>query len=72
VKRIHTTVGAFQDIAVDFIRTVVPRLRASSDDSSELVRRFLIEQPTGNAQHLAKKAVIGVSPETTFGKCLWP
>ncbi len=70
VYRIFASVGRFDDIAVDFIRTVVPvnRIKRSVP---ERIRLFLEEQPTANAMHLSHKAVVGLLPDKVFAKVLW-
>ena len=72
VKHIRETVGSFRDIQVDFIRTVIPaRLCSPGRDVVELLQAFLTKTPTSNARHLARKAVIGLSPQKLFGKTIW-
>jgi hypothetical protein len=71
VKRVWTKVGSFEDVAVDFIRTVIPSgVRGS--DPVHTIQKFLRERPTPNARHLAGKAVIGVFPRRLFGVVIWP
>jgi hypothetical protein len=72
VKRVFATVGAFDHVPVDFIRTVVPSPRAGRKQSTaQRIRTFLHEGPTANARHLSAKAVVGLSPRTIFGRILW-
>jgi hypothetical protein len=71
VKRVWTSVGAFEHVAVDFIRTVIPSgVRGSNP--FDTIQVFLREQPTPNARHLASKAVIGVFPRRLFRVVIWP
>lgn len=74
VKRITEDIGAFPNIAVDFVRTVVPG--ATSDarpaDAAHALRKFLVRAPTPNAWHLKQKAVIGLHPMDAFGQQVWP
>jgi hypothetical protein len=74
VKRIWATIGSFSNVQVDTVRTVVPGSPGAfgQESSVELIQRFLRSQPTKNAVHLAKKAVIGILPEDLFGLVLWP
>jgi hypothetical protein len=69
-KRIFTNVGKFNDIPVDFLRTVIP---TSVDATSrvELIRAFLRRSPTSNAKYLAQKAVVGLWPEKIYGITIW-
>lgn len=71
VKSTHTTVGSFQDVRVDFVRTVIPKLSATSIPT-ERIRHFLTSRPTPNAAKLATKAVVGLLPEHLFGVAIWP
>jgi hypothetical protein len=72
VKRIHSTVGRFDSIPVDFIRTVIPPPRSGKPHSIEdQLRSFLDTRPTANATHLSQKAVIGLYPPEIFGTTLW-
>jgi hypothetical protein len=72
-KRIVANVGSFQNVPVDFLRTVVPSSVAISKRVGpvEIVRAFLQQRPTPNARHLAAKAVVGLLPEKTFGVVIW-
>jgi len=70
VKRIFSTVGRFDGVAVDFIRTVVP-VERSMRSTADRIRLFLEQRPTANAQHLARKGVVGLLPATLFSKVLW-
>ena len=72
VKRVHATVGAFEAVPVDFIRTVIrPRPSKAKQSVADRVRSFLHERPTANAIHLSRKAVIGLLPDGLFGHVLW-
>lgn len=72
VKRIFATVGAFKNVPVDFIRTLVPPSHENRKLSCvERIEAFLRERPTANAIHLSQKAVVGLSPQALFGKILW-
>jgi hypothetical protein len=70
VKRVWTSVGGFEHVAVDFVRTVIPGVRGF--DPFDTVQIFLRDRPTPNARHLAKKAVIGVFPRRLFRVVIWP
>ena len=74
VKHVRANVGSFQDARVDFVRTVIPgRLQnAQALGSVELLRTFLRQSKTRNAQHLAQKAVIGLAPQGLFEVVIWP
>jgi len=73
VKRISATVGAFPNVAVDFVRTVVPPPYTSMGaDPIDQIRNFLRKPPTANASHLAQKAVIGLMPQSLFSTTVWP
>jgi len=73
VKRVRGTVSGFGDVGVDFVRTVIPvQLCAGVENPVELVRIFLLNPPTPNAQHLSQNAVIGVCPNALFGVAIWP
>jgi hypothetical protein len=74
VKRIWATVGAFNNVPVDFIRTVIPwwLYTGQSHGPVELLRAFLGQPPTANAWHLAQKAVIGLIPQELFSMVVWP
>jgi hypothetical protein len=65
-------VGSFARVHVDFIRTVVPLERGRKGSAAERIRLFLIRRSTGNAKHLAKKAVVGLCPPRLFGRRIWP
>jgi hypothetical protein len=72
VKRIFATVGAFHDVPVDFIRTIVPLSPTRPKPSAaERIKTFLQERPTSNARFLSQKAVVGLSPDRLFDKVLW-
>jgi hypothetical protein len=72
VKRIHTTIGAFPDIQVDFIRTIVPYDPVREQmEGAEQVRGFLGDRPSQNAFHLAKQPVIGLIPDDLFSVIIW-
>jgi hypothetical protein len=72
VKRIHGTVGRFNSVPVDFIRTVIPEQPSGKQRSiEEQIQSFLDTRPTANATHLSKKAVIGLYPSKIFGTTLW-
>jgi len=73
VKSTLATVGSFENVRVDFIRTVVPgKARTSGPHTSiQLLRAFLREPPTENARHLAQKGAIGLLPEELFGVVIW-
>src|SRR6185503_8612564 len=60
VKRAWTSVGGFEHVAVDFVRTVVPSLVSSNKQPVSIIRTFLRRGVTPNAHHLAMKAVIGI------------
>jgi hypothetical protein len=68
------SVGAFPDVRVDFIRTVIP-LRAFHPrvrEPAARIRSFLKQAATANAKHLASKAVVGLLPSSIFGMRIWP
>jgi hypothetical protein len=72
VKRVHAHVGAFKNIPVDFIRTVVPSTELTTEQSiKDRIQSFLRKRPTANSVHLSKKAVVGLLPSELFGKVLW-
>jgi hypothetical protein len=71
VKRVWTSVGGFEHVAVDFVRTVIPS-RVRGSNPLDTIRVFLRERPTPNARHLARKAVIGVFPRRLFTVVIWP
>ena len=73
-KRIVTDVVSFDNIAVDFLRTVVPvRIKGPRPTGViTLLRTFLEQAPTANAKHLARKAVVGLFPREIYGKAIWP
>jgi hypothetical protein len=72
VKRVFATVGAFHDVPVDFIRSIVPFSPAPPKQSAaQMIKNFLLERPTANAKYLSQKAVVGLSPVTLFDKVLW-
>jgi hypothetical protein len=72
-KRIHSDVGRFKNIPVDFLRTVVPaKIRvAKTAGRLAMLAAFLQQGPTPNARHLAKKAVVGLMPKAMFGVIIW-
>jgi hypothetical protein len=72
-KRIVADVVSFDNIAIDFLRTVVPvRMKAPKRTGvMELLRTFLEHAPTANAKHLATKAVVGLFPAEIYGKTIW-
>lgn len=70
VKRISASVGRFSDVPVDFIRTVV-RVDDAKRTVAQRIKFFLEEQPTANAMHLSKKAVVGLMPNALFERVLW-
>jgi len=73
VKSLRTSVGRFQSVVVDFVRTVVPALTCQTyENPVELIRTFLLHPLTDNARHLAQKAVIGLWPDSVFGDIIWP
>ena len=74
LKRIVTDVVSFDNIAVDFLRTVVPvRIKGPRPTGvMTLLRTFLEQAPTPNAKHLARKAVVGLFPREIYGKTIWP
>ena len=51
-------------------------MRSDSDFSkgsaSVRLERYLSNAKTSTAKHLARKAVVGLYPESVFGKVLWP
>ncbi|MGA1987670.1 MAG: hypothetical protein ABSG72_15505 [Candidatus Sulfotelmatobacter sp.] len=72
VKRISAVIGAFANIQVDFVRTIVPYDPACEQMSSvEQVRRFLASKRTRNAFHLAKQPAIGLLPDELFNVIIW-
>jgi hypothetical protein len=65
-------VGAFPNVPVDFLRTVIPtRLHRSDGNAVELIQAFLRKGPTSNARHLQRKAVVGLLPAALFGVVIW-
>src|SRR5262249_16782751 len=72
VKRVWTSVGGFGEVAVDFVRTVVPSPVGSNKQAVSVIRTFLRHRVTPNARHLAMKAVIGIYPKRLFGFVIWP
>jgi hypothetical protein len=73
VKSIVANVGAFENIPVDFARSVLPtrvRVPRGADRFLTLIA-FLEQAPTPNARHLAEKAVIGLMPRELFGVIIW-
>src|SRR5579864_698329 len=72
VKRISAGIGAFPDIQVDFVRTIIPYEPAfEQTDSIEQIRRFLGSPRTQNALHLARQPVIGLLPDDLFNVIIW-
>jgi hypothetical protein len=73
VKRITANVGNFEHAPIDFVRTLVPVWLCSSreGDAETLLRAFLGQKPTSNAKYLSQKAVIGLTPQTLFGRIIW-
>jgi hypothetical protein len=69
IKRIQADVGSFENVAVDFVRTVVPwRLQERQPhESADLIRAFLRQQPTDSAQHLAQKQSLASSAGNVHG-----
>jgi hypothetical protein len=67
-------VGSFHQIAVDFLRTVIPIrvVRPRRSSTIRVIQAFLDQRPTDNARHLARKAVIGLIPADLFGVVIWP
>ena len=73
VRRVYADVGAFRNVPVDFIRSVVPSQRPGKQRALvPFLQVFLIDQPTSNAAHLARKAVVGLLPHRLFGTIVWP
>jgi hypothetical protein len=74
VGRTWTSVGAFSNAPVDFIRTLVPNCDPvrEAQVAVQQLRRFLHEERTANAKHLAAKAVVGLWPDGLFGATIWP
>jgi len=72
-KRIVADVVSFENITVDFLRTVVPvRMKVPMGMGvMKLLRTFLEQAPTANAKHLATKAVVGMFPPEIYGKTIW-
>jgi hypothetical protein len=72
-KRMHAHVGRFENMPVDFLRTVVPaRVRvARTAGRLAYLEAFLEQRPTPNARHLAEKAVVGLMPKGIFGVIIW-
>jgi hypothetical protein len=71
VKRVWTSVGSFDNVAVDFVRTVIPS-RVRGSDPFDIIQAFLRDRPTPNARHIASKAVVGVYPNELFKLVIWP
>jgi hypothetical protein len=73
VRRIYANVGSFQDVPVDFIRSVVPMQNAAQQRPVvNMLQVFLIDHPTSNAAHLSRKAVVGLLPAELLGTLIWP
>ncbi len=74
VKRNFGCVGAFPNVPIDFIRTVVPGAQPHLKPKVviQTIQEFLNSKPTKNAEHLSQKAVIGLYPDEVFGKQIWP
>jgi hypothetical protein len=72
-KRMHSAVGRFKNMPVDFLRTVVPaRVKvARTAKPLAILEAFLQQTPTPNARHLAEKAVVGLMPKAMFGVIIW-
>jgi hypothetical protein len=72
-KRMHSDVGRFKNMPVDFLRTVVPaRVKvARTAGRLAILEAFLQQTPTPNARHLAEKAVVGLMPKAIFGVIIW-
>ena len=63
IKRTRSTIGAFVDFPVDFIRSVIPgsvEVRGRHG-AGHLVQQFLRDQRTANARYLSKGAVVAIS-----------
>jgi hypothetical protein len=72
VRRVCADVGRFEDVPVDFIRTVVPPAQGMRGASAtERLRAFLTARPTANAKHLSRKAVVMLLPSGQFAKAVW-
>jgi hypothetical protein len=67
-------VGAFHQVPVDFLRTVIPArvVRPEHASAIQVIRAFLDQRPTANARHLAAKGVVGLFPVDLFGVVIWP
>jgi hypothetical protein len=74
VKRTRSTIGAFADFPVDFIRSVVPGSVEVGGwrGDKHLIQQFLRAQYTANARYLSKGAVVAILPSALFGVVLWP
>lgn len=74
VKRNFGCVGAFPNVPIDFIRTIVPGTQPhlKPEVAVQTVQEFLYSKPTKNAEHLSQKAVVGLYPDEVFGKQIWP
>lgn len=72
-KRTLADVGRFENMPVDFLRTVVPARVKVSRPAGRLaiLHAFLQQTPTPNARHLAEKAVVGLMPKEMFGVIIW-
>ena len=72
-KRVFADVGTFDNVPVDFLRTVVPsRVHVPKRAAAvEILRAFLRQAPTLNSRYLAKKAVVGLFPRELFGIVVW-
>ena len=73
-KRYYADVGAFPNVLIDFIRTVVPRSQPylKPEVAIQTIQEFLYSKPTSNAWHLSQKAVIGLYPDEVFEEQIWP
>jgi hypothetical protein len=69
----HSDVGRFKNMPVDFLRTVVPaRVKVARTAGRHVIlEAFLQQTPTPNARHLAEKAVVGLMPKAIFGVIIW-
>ena len=74
VKSYYVDVGAFPNVSIDFIRTVVPKAQPhlKPEVAIQTIQEFLHSKPTSNAWHLSQKAVIGLYPDEVFEEQIWP
>jgi hypothetical protein len=70
VYRIKHSVGAFNEMPIDFIRTLIP-INLQRSNADETIQEFLRKKPTANANHLANKAVVGLIPKSLFAQIIW-